>query len=216
MTDQTSIVETLLLRGPAGAVEGLQESPADREPRGVAVLCHPHPLHGGTLDNKVIYTLARSFLQLGCVAVRFNFRGVGGSEGSFSDGIGEAEDTEVVAEWARLQWPDLNIYLGGFSFGAMVAVTVTAKIDPDGLVTVAPPVERLSSGISQPQCPWLVLQGDEDEVVDADAVVNWLNELEPGPELRVMRGAEHFFHGRLMELRENVIEFFQPQISVDP
>ncbi len=184
-----------------------------RNSAGVALLCHPHPLHGGTMDNKVVRTLARSFLSLRCVAVRFNFRGVGESAGSYGDGVGETEDALAVAAWARLQWPELRLYLGGFSFGALVALKVAPQLVTAGLVTVAPPVASIAGRIDQPRCPWLIVQGDTDDVVDADAVVEWLNSLEPGPNLRIMSGAEHFFHGRLIELRNMVIEFFQPGIS---
>ena len=165
------------------------------------------------MDNKVVHTLARSFRDLGCVAIRFNFRGVGDSEGSYGDGIGETEDALAVAAWARLQWPELRLYLGGFSFGAVVALKVTPRLLANGLVTVAPPVATIAGGIDQPRCPWLVVQGDKDDVVDAEEVVEWLNSLEPGPDLRIMSGAEHYFHGRLTELRNNVVEFFRPEIS---
>ena len=165
------------------------------------------------MDNKVVRTLARSFLSLGCVAVRFNFRGVGESAGSYGDGVGETEDALAVAAWARLQWPELRLYLGGFSFGALVALKVAPQLVAGGLVTVAPPVASIGGRIDQPRCPWLIVQGDTDDVVDAAAAVEWLNSLEPGPNLRIMSGAEHFFHGRLIELRNMVIEFFQPEIS---
>ncbi len=165
------------------------------------------------MNNKVVHTLARSFLSLECVAVRFNFRGVGDSAGSYGDGVGETEDAVAVAAWARLQWPELRLYLGGFSFGALVALRATPQLSADGLVTVALPVAKIAGRIDQPRCPWLVVQGDADDVVDADEVVEWLNTLEPGPELRIMSDAEHFFHGRLNELRHNVVEFFRPEIS---
>ena len=168
------------------------------------------------MDNKVVYTLARSFLTLGCAVIRFNYRGVGASEGSYGDGIGEAEDADAVATWIQQQWPDIPLFLGGFSFGAMVVLTANQDLSPDGLVTVAPPVAHLPADISQPGCPWLVMQGNEDEIVDADAVIDWLNSMEPGPELRVMSGADHFLHGGLIELGDNVIEFFKPQLSVEP
>ena len=213
MTSRTHATQTLRLQGPAGAIQGLQQSPSAPDPAGVALLCHPHPLHGGTMDNKVVHTLARSFLSLECVAVRFNFRGVGDSAGSYGDGVGETEDAVAVAAWARLQWPELRLYLGGFSFGALVALRATPQLSADGLVTVAPPVAKIAGRIDQPRCPWLVVQGDADDVVDADEVVEWLNTLEPGPDLRIMSDAEHFFHGRLNELRHNVVEFFRPEIS---
>ena len=159
------------------------------------------------MDNKVVHTLARGFLAAGVIAVRFNFRGVGDSEGTYGDGEGEQGDALAVAAWMRDRWPELPLYLGGFSFGAMVALTAAARLAPDVLVTVAPPVHRIDALAEQPSCPWLVIQGDEDEIVDVEDVIAWLNALEPGPELRLMSGVNHFFHGRLTELRDNVTEF---------
>jgi alpha/beta superfamily hydrolase len=192
----------------------LAEWPADGEVTAIALLCHPHPLHGGTMDNKVVHALARSFLYLGCAAVRFNYRGVGSSDGSYGAGVGETEDAIAVADWARSEWPDRQLFLGGFSFGAIVALHANQLLVSDGLVTVAPPFSRVSSDFNQPDCPWLVVQGDDDAVVDVDEVLDWVNDLEPGPEIRILAGAEHFFHGRLIELRDSVVDFFEPHFSV--
>ena len=116
-----SAVEAPIIVGPAGTLEAKLELPQG-EPRATALICHPHPLHGGTMDNKVVYMLARSFLALGAAVLRFNFRGVSASDGSYADGIGEVEDALAVSAWLRERWPDLPQYLGGFSFGAAVAV----------------------------------------------------------------------------------------------
>jgi len=183
MTSRAPAENRLSLRGPVGNIQGIEESPAGRDPAAIALLCHPHPLHGGTMDNKVVHSLARSFLHLGCAAVRFNYRGVGESEGSYADGAGETDDAIAVAEWMRAKWPDHRFYLGGFSFGAMVSLLASGSLFPDGLVTVALPTARVPNDQSQPACPWLMLQGDNDDVVDADEVVAWLNGLAPGPEL---------------------------------
>lgn len=159
------------------------------------------------MQNKVVHTLARAFLAVGCAAIRFNYRGVGKSEGSYDSGRGEAADAIAIAQWARQRWPNSELLMAGFSFGAMVAISIEHLVAPIALVAVAPPVKRLPLQLKQPQCPWLVVQGDEDSVVDTDDVVDWFNSLDPGPELEVMVGAEHFFHGRLVELRERVVEF---------
>jgi alpha/beta superfamily hydrolase len=200
--------QRVVIPGPAGGLEGLIETPA--EPLlGVALICHPHPLHQGTMNNKVVFTLARTFTRLGSVAVRFNFRGVGRSQGSYAEGVGETDDAIAVGRWMRNLWPRLPFYLGGFSFGAKIALQAAAALDPDRLVVVAPPVARLQAMLAPPRCPWLVVQGESDDVVSAQSVVRWAGGLARRPQLVVMRGAGHFFHGRLGELAEDVTRFLQ-------
>jgi hypothetical protein len=181
----------------------------------VAVVCHPHPLHGGTLQNKVVHTLARAMQEAGAATVRFNFRGVGRSAGAYADGIGEADDALAVAAWARARWNCDALWLGGFSFGAAVALRAAATARPVRLVTVAPPVGRLiTQQIERPACPWLIVQGDADELVDCASVQRWARDYAPdAPELLVLEGAEHFFHGRLVELRSGVLRFLLERAS---
>ncbi|HEU4619534.1 MAG TPA: alpha/beta fold hydrolase, partial [Gammaproteobacteria bacterium] len=161
------------IAGPVGALEARIDAPTGPAVA-AAVVCHPHPLHGGTLHNKVAYTLAKAFTRLGAAAVRFNFRGVGASEGRHADGAGELDDALAVVEWTRREWPGAPLYLGGFSFGADVAlraaVALGAETDrnPVGLVTVALPVGRVPADFPAPRCPWLVIHGDRDEVVALD------------------------------------------------
>lgn len=196
--------ERLLLPGAAGDIETLIESPAGM-PSAVAICCHPHPLFGGTMTNKVIHTVAKAFLAAGAVTLRFNFRGVGASAGTHDEGRGETEDVITLAKWARERWPDLPLWLGGFSFGAWIALR--APIAPALLVTVAPPVGRWDfSKISPPEVPWLVIQGDRDELVDADAVERWVHGIAPARLVR-LADADHFFHGRLHEVRDAVTAF---------
>jgi len=196
-----------LIAGAAGDIELIVDLPA-AAPRAVAVCCHPHPLFGGTLTNKVIHTVARSFTTQGAAAVRFNFRGVGASQGAHDDGIGETDDLVTVAEWARSRWPDLPLWLGGFSFGSYVALRGAARLAPALLVTVAPPVGRWDfSSIAAPTCPWLVVQGSEDELVPAAGVVAWAQALQPAVRIAMLDGATHFFHGRLHELQDAVAAF---------
>jgi len=196
-----------LIAGAAGDIELIVDLPA-AAPRAVAVCCHPHPLFGGTLTNKVIHTVARSFTTQGAAAVRFNFRGVGASQGAHDDGIGETEDLVTVAEWARSRWPDLPLWLGGFSFGSYVALRGAARLAPALLVTVAPPVGRWDfSSIAAPTFPWLVVQGSEDELVPAAGVVAWAQTLQPAVRIAMLDGATHFFHGRLHELQDAASAF---------
>lgn len=198
--------EALMLDGPAGKLEALLEQPRSAAGRAVAVLCHPHPQFQGTMLNKVVHTLARVANELGVPALRFNFRGVGASDGAFGGGLGEAEDTLAVADWARRRYPGAELWLAGFSFGAMVACRAALSLRPAQLVCVAPPAARMAGLLEgrQPDCRWLILQGDADEVVACETVIDWVNELAPGPELRVLPGVDHFFHGKLTLLRESL------------
>ena len=202
------VSEKLFLDGPAGRLEAILESPGDVPLVGAAVILHPHPSHGGTMHNKVAHTLGRSFVRLGFAALRFNFRGTEASDGEYDEGNGERQDAQAAIAWMRAKYPELPFWLAGFSFGAAISVRVATETTVDGLISVAPAVYRFADGLEgQPDCPWLIVQGDEDELVDVDEMIEWVNGLEPGPELVVMSGVEHFFHGRLVDLREAVIEF---------
>lgn len=196
------------LFGPAGRLEALLEAAGEADHVASAVICHPHPLHGGTMQNKVVHTLARSFIAQGFVALRFNFRGVNESEGEFDGGSGELDDVFAAMDYLSDQYPELPLWIGGFSFGAALAVHAAARRGAAGLISVAPAISRLAQSLpSQPECPWLIIQGDRDELVDVDETIAWVNNLDPGPELLILEGAEHFFHGRLVELREAIQEF---------
>jgi alpha/beta superfamily hydrolase len=193
----------LQLKGPAGAIECLVDLPEEaRAIKGCAILCHPHPMHGGTMRNKVVTIMERSFRELGLKTIRFNFRGVGDSEGEFDEGIGEAEDLRAVIRWVQSTCPDHRLWLGGFSFGAFISIKVAPEFPIHQLLSIAPPAGRYElDTLTPPNCPWLVVQGDEDEVVSAESVKQWVSNLSPAPELVMMEGAGHFFHRRLMDLR---------------
>ena len=209
--------ERLTLPGPAGGLEALIETPAGAAaaPSAFAVVCHPHPLFGGTLDNKVVYTVARAFEQLGAPAIRFNFRGVGASAGVHDDGRGETEDALAVIAWGRARWPGAQLWLGGFSFGGAVAFLAAATARPARLVLVAPGVTKIDvTHAPPPACPWLVIQGDADDVVPADFVLPWAHAIVPAPETAILSGAGHFFHGRIHELRDAVLKFMAPSMGV--
>ncbi len=203
----------MFIDGPTGRLETILDEPRDGPASGCAVVCHPHPQHGGTMHNKVAHTLARSFVRLGFTALRFNFRGTEGSEGRYDDGVGELDDTLAAVDWLRSNGTGGPLWIAGFSFGAAIAVRAAEPARADGLVAVAPAIYRFARDLeTPPRCPFIVIQGDEDELVDVDETIEWVNSLEPGPELLVMNGAEHFFHGRLVELREAVMEFVQSQL----
>ena len=195
------------IAGPAGRLELLVEAPAhDTPPAGVAVLCHPHPLHGGTLQNKVVHTLARTCNALDLVAVSFNFRGVGGSEGEYADAIGETEDLHAVLAWAGEQWPGLPLWLGGFSFGGYVALRAAAHWPLRQLITVAPAVTLFEQDpLPEVESDWVLVQGDQDDIVPYRQVMDWVATLPRPPRVLALAGAGHFFHGRLNELREHLL-----------
>jgi alpha/beta superfamily hydrolase len=204
-----STTATLTLAGPAGALEvavDLPEADIAAHPV-VAVICHPLPTEGGTMHNKVVTMAARSLRELGVTTVRFNFRSTGASEGTFNHGEGELDDLRAIVAWVRSTRPDAALWLGGFSFGAYVSLRGAAELQPSALISIAPPAGRWDfERIVPPTMPWLVIQGEEDEVVDPQAVYDWLAHLEQtasGANAELMRipGTSHFFHRKLMDLR---------------
>jgi alpha/beta superfamily hydrolase len=204
--------DVFALAGPAGAIETKLEfgDVTAAAPAAFGVVCHPHPLFGGTMDNKVAHTLARAMLECGAPAFRFNFRGVGTSGGKFDNGTGEADDLVAVVAEGRRRFPAARLWLGGFSFGAFVALRAAARIVPDKLVAVAPPVARFDLGeVANPDCDWLLAQGDADDVVPAAEVLAWAARQPHQPRLHVLAGAGHFFHGRLHELKPLIVEFLR-------
>ncbi len=204
----------LTLSGPAGALEAVIEVPdGTSAPAAFMVVCHPHPQHGGTMTNKVVTTLARTAQGLGMPTIRFNFRGVGASAGSFDAGKGEVDDALAAVSAGRQRWPYARLWLAGFSFGGIVALRAAMRAEAGPvakLVTVAPALGRDFSDprdIGVPACPWLIVQGDADEVIDGALVIDWAGRIEPRPRLVVLQGVGHFFHGRLTELQEQVQAF---------
>ncbi|WP_266170265.1 alpha/beta hydrolase [Dyella subtropica] len=191
------------LTGPAGKLEAISdvaERPDAR--RGVAVICHPNPAQGGTMHNKVVTMVERSLRESGLDTVRFNFRGTGASEGSYDNGIGESDDLAAVVAWVRKVRPGEALWLAGFSFGSYVTLRSAVALEADALISIAPPAGRWSfETIALPQCPWLVVMGEEDEVVEPQTVFDWIDSLEKPPELVRMPETGHFFHRRLMDLR---------------
>lgn len=196
--------------GAAGNLEGLVYLP-DAAPRAIAVVAHPLPTMGGTMENKVVMTLAKAFAELGFIALRFNFRGVGGSEGEFDEGDGEVEDVLAVVRYARHACPelsrrsDLPLVLSGFSFGGYVQARAAQQLHPQRLVLVAPAVGRFA----MPHVPHdtLLIHGEQDEVVPLEDVLHWAR-----PQhlpIVVLPGAEHFFHGRLDQIRQIVLHEFK-------
>lgn len=194
---------SLLLPGPAGLLELAIDLPeASIARQGLAIICHPAPPDGGTLHNKVVTMCARALNEHGITTLRFNFRGVGQSEGNFDNGRGEVLDLIAVTEWAQQANPEAALWLAGFSFGSWVALLGARQLPVQQMISIAPPVGlRDFSGVLPPACPWLVIQGEEDEVVSAPAVLAWAEVQKPMPRIVRMPETGHFFHRRLIDLR---------------
>lgn len=193
----------LQLAGPVGALDVVVDQPkADVAPQPVvAVICHPLSTEGGSLHNKVVTMVGTTLRELGITTVRFNFRSVGTSAGSFDHGVGEQDDLKAVVAWVREQRPDATLWLAGFSFGAFVSLRAAADLQPQVLVSIAPPAGRWDFDGVQPPAHWLVIQGEDDEIVDPQAVYTWLDSLDAPHELVRMPETSHFFHRKLIDLR---------------
>jgi alpha/beta superfamily hydrolase len=189
--------ERLTLPGPAGPLEALLERPEKNRRAGLAVVCHPHPQHGGTMQNKVAHTLARGMCALGLSALRFNFRGVGASAGSFGGGDGELEDALTVLDWGAARHPGERLWLAGFSFGGCIALRASSQRPIERVIAVAPAVDRCGAPPGTPTCPWVVVQGLADDVVDPAGVRAWAERTGDAVRLVELEGVDHFFHGRL-------------------
>jgi alpha/beta superfamily hydrolase len=188
--------ERLIVAGPVGDIDVVIDAPS-ASPRGLALVCHPHPLQGGTLDNKVAHTLAKTFLAMGYVATRFNFRGVGRSAGVFDEGIGETDDALAVLRHVKNRFGEaLPVALAGFSFGSFVQTRVAAQVTPEGLVLVGPAVNRFP--LQHVPVETIVVHGEEDDVVPLADVFAWARPQELP--VVVFPGCGHFFHGRLLQL----------------
>ena len=220
------IIQKTFIDGPAGKLETILAEPTSGHARGIAVVAHPHPLYGGTMNNKVVHTLFKSFLELGFIAIKFNFRGVEQSEGELNSGdntsAGEADDVLAVAETAKIRFAErfatpVPLLLAGFSFGGAVQAYAAQRLKPQTIVMVAPAVQRLKAPpIIRPEVKnreglaprVLIIHGDRDDVVALTSVLEWAAPQELP--IVVVPGAEHFFHRRLHILKHIVIDACRP------
>jgi len=217
MTAQAPSAEKLVIDGPDGAIEALIERPPNARTDIIAVCCHPHPLYGGTMQNKVVHTLARCAQDQRVTSLRFNFRGVGGSAGVYDDGVGETADAVAIVDWCRQELGVKRFWSLGFSFGSFVAFRLASQRASELLVTVAPPVQRfVFATLEVPRCPWLVALGDKDDLVNHESVLDWTRSVHPAPEVKILAGAEHFFHGRLTELRTFIGGWLAARLAGNP
>ena len=208
-----SIPQKFFIAGPAGRLETVLAEPDSAPPCGIAVIAHPHPLYGGTMDNKIVHTLFKVLLELGFATVKFNFRGVGKSDGAYDNGAGEVEDVLAIVAAIRnhhaIRFADLPLLLAGFSFGGAIQAHAAQRLNPQQLLMVAPAVERLKAPpVAGHAENILIIHGDQDDVVPLQSVLAWAAPQELP--VVVIPGAEHFFHGRLHILRRIVLDFCRP------
>jgi uncharacterized protein len=198
-----TVTPNTVIDGPAGSLEIALSVPANAPAKGLAFICHPHPVHGGTMDNKVVQTLAKAFAEMGCAVMRFNFRGVGASHGTFDNGIGETEDAAAALAYAQATLPQtvgLPLIAAGFSFGCFVQSRLLPRANPSRLVLIGPAVKRFE--IADVPKGTLVVHGEEDDVVPLADVMNWARP--QALPVTIFPGTGHFFHGRLLELKTTV------------
>ena len=204
----------VVIDGPVGQLEALlleNKSLDNEQPRGLALICHPNPVQGGTMLNKVVSTLQRTARDAGLITLRFNYRGVGASEGSHDMGTGEVDDAQAAAAWLRAKHPDLPLTLFGFSFGGFVAASLGGRLEAQGeqlkhLFMVAAAVTRLNGYDLLPvNCPLTLIQPETDEVIDPQAVYDWSEKLDRPHELLKVAECGHFFHGKLTDLKDLIL-----------
>ncbi len=205
---------TVFFPGQAGPLEVALSVPMDANPHVVAILGHPHSLQGGTMQNKVVTTLTRAFHALGIPSLRFNFRGVGQSGGQYDAGLGESEDMLLLARQWVSERPNTQVCFAGFSFGSYVAYRAAAQHPHAMLITIAPPVHHFDyTEFESKPAPWIVVQGDLDEVVPLSLVEDFVA-LSPAVSLIQLPETGHFFHGKLIPLREQLMDAIRAQVCI--
>lgn len=193
--------------GAVGQLEAVLTVPDNEKASFIALLGHPHSLYGGTMDNKVVTTLTRAFSELRIPSIRFNFRGVGQSIGTYDAGIGESEDMVILASLCANALPDCRFIFAGFSFGSFVTYRAARERSPSLLISIAPPVHHFDYQLlPDPTCPWVIIQGKEDEVVPFALVHEYASQHRPPIDVISFEGTSHFFHGKLILLKETIMQ----------
>ncbi len=212
-----SIMNTFFIQGRTGRIEAVYDKVKGANQEIVAVICHPHPLYQGSMHNKVVTTLSRAMKTLNIESYRFNYRGVGDSQGEYGEGVGELEDLLSVCKWIKENTSFKKIILCGFSFGGAIAYMGLNKLDNVvGLVTIAPAVDRFDlTKFGEPNnIPWLVVQGIDDDTVNPNSVFDFtLKTVKSDLTLVKMNEVGHFFHGKLIQLKDEVEKFLIPTVD---
>lgn len=203
------------ITGPAGNIEILTAWPQQTAQPYIAIICHPHPLHLGTLHNKVVTTLHQAHFKLNIPTIRFNFRGVGKSEGQHDHGQGEQDDLKAVIHWAEKALPKHQLLLSGFSFGSYIAAAVANQHNCQTLISIAPPTHHQDfSQLNEISTPWLMVAAEQDEVVPYESFLKIEAQCTPAHEVITFEQCSHFFHGKLILLREQCQQWLQKTLDI--
>jgi uncharacterized protein len=199
-------IESVEIEGPAGVLEGLLEEPDDVAPREVCILCHPHPAHGGTMHNKVVYRMAKGLRRSGSVVLRFNFRGVGRSAGTYDNAVGELEDARAALTWLRTRYSDLPYSLAGFSFGSRIIMRLGCAIGGAQRLVVAgfPTWREDNTYLSLCTIPKLFIQSTIDEFGPRPELEALFETVAEPKQLIFIEAGDHFFAGALEKLEETL------------
>ena len=215
LTEDATKIERLNIPGPEGVLEALLEWNPELTPRRLAIVCHPHPLYGGTMHNKVVFRAAKAATHLGIPALRFNFRGVGHSEGKHGDGIGERDDARAALDYLQRRFPRIPVVMMGFSFGSVIGLAVGSTDERvDSLVGIGLPVNSADFHfLEEVRKPKLVVQGTEDRFGARERVEKLFSLLKEPKRLRFVEGADHFLTGKLHDLQLEIQEFLQGAVN---
>jgi uncharacterized protein len=202
----------LHLDGPAGKLEIAIQHPTSPRKNKWAIVCHPHPLHGGTMQNKVVTTTAKTLCDLGFTTIRFNYRGVGESEGLYGEAHGETDDLKFIMDWILKQNREIEIVLAGFSFGAYIAARMASRKEVTHLITIAPSINHFDfNHMHKPHGPWLIIHGEFDELVPFAEAQSWALTLKQVDFIKIAQ-ASHFFHGKLVDLRKELTQWLSTSL----
>lgn len=215
LTEDTTKIERLNIPGPEGVLEALLEWNPEWAPRRLAIVCHPHPLYGGTMHNKVVFRAGKAATHLGIPALRFNFRGVGNSEGKHADGVGERDDARAALDYVEGRFPRIPVVMMGFSFGSVVALAVGSTDDRvDSLVGIGLPVNSADFHfLEEVRKPKLLVQGTEDRFGSQERVEKLFFSLKEPKRLRFVENADHFLTGKLHDLQLEIQEFLRDTVN---
>ena len=208
------LLETIRdIPGPAGRLEALLDKP-EGTPRAAVVFAHPHPQHGGTMHTKVVYRGAKAFTQIGCAVLRFNFRGVGASEGSWDEGRGEADDYRAGLDFMADRYPGVELWAAGFSFGAWIALA-TGVADPrvKVLVGIAPPTRYDLAAVQASAKPTFLIHGERDELIPLKEMWRFYGDMQEPKELVVIDAADHVFDGKVSEVGDAIKDLLGDFVS---
>ncbi len=210
----------IFFNGPAGRIEGRYTQSINRKAP-VALVLHPHPAHGGTMNNKVVYSTYKSFVNNGFTTLRINFRGVGNSQGEFDNGVGELTDAATALDWLQLHNPlAASFWVAGFSFGSWVGMQlIMRRPEINYFIAVSPPVNKYDFSFLSPcPIPGLIVQGDQDSIVSEDSVSDLVERLSKQKHSRVeyktISGGDHFYRARLDELEQALIEYCKQAVEM--